>query len=372
MFKIIIVLIGLFIVALIGLFIAFHFIGNSEDKKSVKELLDNTYNSRFKKRGTSYVIVSVVGDKVEYYCYGYSTSKTNPIQTDSMTMFDIASLGKLFTSTTVKVLDKSKKININEPIASNFKDCVGNLSNFKDVTYSHLINHTSGFPSLPENMIEKMKKTHEAENPYKVISVQDVFDYLESCKNRDTEERSIYSNFGYGLIGISLSLELKQDFEQIVQENLFSKIEMNNTFIPKDGILPNNLIQGYTADKKPAYFWFDDVLPASGSFVSNGKDLANFILYQFGYYGDNIYVPNDMSGWEHEKKVLNQPEYYWHNGMSGGYYSFLAIDKKNKVGVAILSNEAKMLTYQQIRTFEIIRKRSLKKQIKNFDIKYFV
>jgi CubicO group peptidase (beta-lactamase class C family) len=76
-----------------------------------------------------------------------------------------------------------------------------------------------------------------------------------------------------------------------------------------------------------------------------------------------------MSGWEHEKKVLNQPEYYWHNGMSGGYYSFLAIDKKNKVGVAILSNEAKMLTYQQIRTFEIIRKRALKKQIKNFDIK---
>jgi hypothetical protein len=55
--------------------------------------------------------------------------------------------------------------------------------------------------------------------------------------------------------------------------------------------------------------------------------------------------------------------------MSGGYYSFLAIDKKNKVGVAILSNEAKMLTYQQIRTFEIIRKRALKKQIKNFDIK---
>ena len=39
-------------------------------------------------------------------------------------------------------------------------------------------------------------------------------------------------------------------------------------------------------------------------------------------------------------KLLGNESIVWHNGMAGGYASFLAIDKKNNYGVIVLSNKA--------------------------------
>jgi CubicO group peptidase (beta-lactamase class C family) len=39
-------------------------------------------------------------------------------------------------------------------------------------------------------------------------------------------------------------------------------------------------------------------------------------------------------------KLLGNKSIVWHNGMAGGYASFLAIDKKNNYGVIVLSNKA--------------------------------
>ena len=39
-------------------------------------------------------------------------------------------------------------------------------------------------------------------------------------------------------------------------------------------------------------------------------------------------------------KLLGNKDIVWHNGMAGGYASFLAIDKTNGYGIIILSNKA--------------------------------
>lgn len=360
LFKIVIGFVLLLLVVLVGILISFYLIAKSESKMSITEVLDKMYLSDSKEKNISYVIVTVVNDSVSYHSYGTNLATNTP--TDSTTVFDIASLGKLFVSTVVKNLHEKKVIDLDASISPFFVDNVKNLSNFQDVTYRNLIGHTSGFPALPDNMLMKMQNSDILENPYDVIDRQDVFDYLETCANKEKVGQELYSNFGYGLIGISLELELKKSFDTIMQENLFLELGMNNTFVPKKGIVPQNLIQGYS-DNKPAEFWFDNTLPASGSFVSNGVDISKFLRYQLGEY-DDMFLSTDMIGWEFVGKFLKQEEYYWHNGMSGGYYSFLAIDKKNKIGVAILTNEADILTLKQFKTFDTIRMKTLQKKKK--------
>lgn len=329
-------------------------------QKSTREQLDGIFGPLTQKRNSCIVIVTVNKDVVNYYCYGSYKDKISGQQLipDAATLFDIASVGKLFTATLLKMLAAEGGIDLYAPIAPNFKEAVSDLTHFDDISYHDLINHTSGLPALPGNALKKMQTAAASGNPYALLTTRDIYDYLETCENRKAKGKERYSNLGYGLIGISLSLREQLPFDTIMYRGLFSKIGMEHTFVPAPGIFPEQLIPGYTARQEPAAFWHDTVLPAAGSFVSNAEDMSRFLLYSLGQFAD-VPLTGNMEGWIYAAKILNRQAFYWHNGMSGGYYSFIAVDTLNKTGMAILSNQSKALTFQQYKAFEIVRSQQI-------------
>lgn len=59
-------------------------------------------------------------------------------------------------------------------------------------------------------------------------------------------------------------------------------------------------------------------------------------------------------------KLLGNKDIVWHNGMAGGYSSFLAIDKTNGYGIIILSNKAIDVTTLGIKMVRTVRTQSWK------------
>src|SRR5690606_11401613 len=115
-----------------------------------------------------------------------------------------------------------------------------------------------------------------------------------------------------------------------------------------------NIAQGYNENDQPTPIWIDNVLTGAGSFLSNGEDMIKFI--KANLKEDDSSISNSLI--KSQKKVNNCdnglgwlfPDFFdrfmgennivWHNGMAGGYSSYIAIDRINNFGIIVLSNKS--------------------------------
>ena len=148
-------------------------------------------------------------------------------------IFEIGSITKVFTSTILASLVDHKKINLTDEINSYYPFA------FKDnikINFESLANHTSGLPRLPENL----DLSNEI-NPYKNYGKPEIEQYLKNLLKLGNKTYS-YSNLGTGLLGYTLGLSQKTNFQKS-KNKLFSLNTINLTpFRPKSNFIFVNLL----------------------------------------------------------------------------------------------------------------------------------
>lgn len=344
----------LLVIALLvfGLYLFIQFKANNvSDNKDLEASIDKQANQYLQQGKSIGLVIGIVKNgKTLIKGYGTvnSTSKTIP---DSLCIFELASTSKLFTTSTLQLLVNEGQLNLNDNIQSVLKDKVTIAPSGQNTTLLHLATHLSGFPSLPNSFIAKM---NDETNPYKDLVTQDIYDYLKTCEGKQTEGKFEYSNFGMGLLGHLLEVRSGIKYEQLVTQKLLTPLQMNHTFVTVDSINKAYIAQGYDEEGKASPIWTDNVLTGAGSFLSNAADMVKFI--QANLKEDATSISKSLIqthnrqlngetglGWilpSSADKLLGNKDIVWHNGMAGGYASFLAIDKTNGYGVIILSNKA--------------------------------
>ena len=349
------------IIGIIILIIAILFIGlliyikiknsNIEDKKDLETSIDKLSNN-FISKGKSYcLVVGVIKNgKVLLKYYG-TIERGKSILPDSLTTFELASTSKLFTTSTLQLLVDNNEVELNEKIQKILMPKVKLPKIAENTTVQHLATHISGFPLLPESFMNKM--TDET-NPYEILKMQDMYDYLKTCDEKKKEGDFEYSNFGMGLLGHILELKTNVKYEKLVKEKLLQPIGMNNTFITLDSVNKTNIVQGYDPEGNKAPIWTDNVLTGAGSFLSNGNDMIKFLKANLNSNATVISKSliktqeNKLNGikglgWiqpQSPEKLIGLSNIVWHNGMAGGYSSFIAVDRTNNFGFFVLSNKA--------------------------------
>jgi CubicO group peptidase (beta-lactamase class C family) len=113
------------------------------------------------------------------------------------------------------------------------------------------------------------------------------------------------------------------------------------------------LIAGHTPGGAPAANWDFDVLAPAGALRSTADDMLRFIRANLATTGGGedalagalataleVQTPAGISpmglGWH--RLDLAGRAVWWHNGGTGGYASFLAIDPAARTGVVVLAN----------------------------------
>ena len=349
----ILVLVILIITSIIfGLYFYIKFKSNNiVDKKDLEASIDKQANLYIQEENSIGLVIGVVKNE-KTLIKGYGTIDLNKKKSpDSLSIFELASTSKLFTTSTLQLLVDEGQLKLDDKIQTILTDKVKISSLGQNTTLLHLATHLSGFPSLPNSFIAKM---NDEKNPYKDLVTQDIYDYLRTCEAKQAEGNFEYSNFGMGLLGHLLEIKSGIKYEKLVTQKLLDPLQMKNTFVTVDSFNNKNIVQGYDENGNLSPIWTDNVLTGAGSFLSNASDMIKFIKANLkedetrisqsliqthkrqlnGETGLGWILPSSVD------KLLGNKEIVWHNGMAGGYASFLAIDKPNGYGIIILSNKA--------------------------------
>jgi CubicO group peptidase (beta-lactamase class C family) len=346
---------------------------NTPDKGNLEATIDAEVAKAMKSGLFPGIVVGVYKDG-RTLTKGYGTvNKEDSQSPDAETVFQIGSVSKLLTALLLQRLCDEGVVSLDLTLGELLGESMELSSSVWGVTLRQLATHTSGFPRIPQSLSSKVTEMAGDDDPmldpYTYLGPRYVFDYLASAEGKRKAGRFEYSNYGMGLLGHVLEVVTGKDYESLVREKVLLPLGMYHTAINLTSEMKANLAQGYTAKGLPTRIWTFAALGGAGAYSSTAEDLITFIQASLSGSGLASQLLLKMSerqfkgdtgiGWMQPSfidRFVGNRSVVWHNGMVGGYASYLAIDKEADTGVAVLTNQASatemlgMMLMRQART----------------------
>jgi len=317
---------------------------SAQDKK-----VDTSARAYIQKINTVGLSIGVLKNgKISLYNYGETGQGSKQLPT-SGTLFEIGSITKTFTAAILATYVNAGKLRLTDQIVRYLPDSVAANPELKDVTLLNLINHTSGLPTLPDNL--SAQKPYDPLNPYANYNKPLLYAYLKTCKlTTKPGTQYAYSNLGVGLLGTILEKISGKTFEEMVSAVICNPLGMSNTVQHLYPLLKTRFAPVYNDEGNQTIPWDFDVLASCGALRSTVDDL---LLYAKANLDDNgpgplakaLKLTHEIS-FSNDAKLglawhiirIDGVDYYFHNGGTYGSSSFLAFNKEKKLAVVILSN----------------------------------
>lgn len=255
----------LFIGLLVGLLFTQDFSLAQTKAKKIDELM-SLYHQYRQFNGT--VLVAEKGKIIFKKGYGFANMEWKIPNTPD-TKFRLGSITKQFTSMLIMQLVEKGQIKLDGKLADYlpyYRKDTG-----EKVTIHHLLTHTSGIPSytsLPGFFQDVSRDPYPVEEFVKKYCSGDLeFEPGSTCR---------YNNSGYFLLGAIIEQVTGKTYEQVLKENIFEPLQMNNSGYDRhEPILPKRAA-GY--EKRFDEFvnapYLDMSLPfAAGALYSTVEDL---------------------------------------------------------------------------------------------------
>ena len=270
---------------------------------------------------------------------------------DARTVFEIGSITKVFTAVMLAEMMRRGEVGPEDPIARYLPGSVQVPARAgRQITLLDLATHQSGLPRLPGNL-----RPADGANPYADYTAQDLHRFLSSYRlERDIGERFEYSNLGVGLLGHVLASRAGTSYETALTARVLEPLELDETRITLTPAMAQRLAAGHTAKGRVAKNWDVGVLAGAGGLRSTADDMLTFAAAHFDSGG--VLFPSLRLALRAQRPVerggtdsvglgwvLMRQEgrpVAWHNGGTGGYRSFIALDRERRRAIVVLTNSA--------------------------------
>ncbi len=149
----------------------------------------------------------------------------------------LASVTKQFTAMAIVQLADENKLKLDAPITTYLPNYP--KANGDKITIHHLLTHTSGLPNYTsfDNYRETMLKYH---SPMDLVGL-----FVDLPLEFTPGEKFAYSNSGYVLLGAVIEKITGKTYEQVLQDQIFSPLKMNNSGFDKNSKVLKNRALGY-------------------------------------------------------------------------------------------------------------------------------
>ncbi len=309
--------------------------------------LDTIARSYIQKASTAGLCIGIISNgKTSVYRYGEMIKGKGKLP-NADSFFELGSITKTFTAILLAKYVNDGIVKLNDPIIKYLPDSVAANINLKPVTLLQLINHTSGLPRLPDNLIPYVT---DAQNPYKDYTKPLLYAYLKSCKlNSIPGQQYAYSNLGVGLLGCILENISGKTFEQQAKDIICKPLNMQSTSQFLNPLLLPRFVEVYNQNGEPTVAWDFDALAACGALRSTMNDMLKFASANLHPGADELskaitlthhvtYSKDVKIGMAWHVITVNGIDYTFHNGGTNGSSSFLAFNSDKNIAVIILSN----------------------------------
>ena len=320
---------------------------------TVRETVDQVVMPHITLGSNVGVIVGVSRNGEQTICsYGEAELGTRtPITAESV--LEIASLTKTFTALALADMHLKGEVNLDDSLGKYLPPNVKVPSwHGKTITLRQLANHTSGLPALPTN-IDK-----EAFNHYQGYSLSKLYDFMnQHVLEYEPGTHYQYSNLGYGLLGVALSLRNGSDYESLIGQRVARPLGMRQLVVGSNpGPFPTR-VPGYNGNLR-IESWAGAMQPSmqgSGALMTTMPDLLRYLDANMGLtstaLGPALALTHQrtfsLAGYQQDGiglgwslVTLNGHQITWKNGLNGGFTAFMGFDKATQTGVVVLCNSS--------------------------------
>jgi len=293
------------------------------------------------------VIAVVDGDRSAVYGFGKLDDGKQP---DAATVFEIGSVTKTFTALLLSQQVTAGKLTLDEPVASLLPGFAIPSRDGKTITLGNLAMQHSGLPRMPTNFVPA-----NPEDPYADYGVDKLKAFLAGYTlSRDPGASYEYSNLGVGLLGYALGQRAGTGYEKLLQQQILNPLGMHSSSITLSDAERAHMAAGHDAVGKPVGHWHLNVAASAGGILSTGTDMLGYLKANMGLLSSPLYPsmqfaqkprsdgpsPDERIGLVWMTQHRAEGDIVWHNGMTGGYASFIGFTADRRHGVVILTNAA--------------------------------
>ena len=305
------------------------------DTKRMEQIVQDSVTSQHF-MGT--VLVERDGSTILDKGYGSADLEWN-IPNAPDTRFRLGSITKQFTAAGILLLEERGKLKVDDPISKYLPDAP---AGWKNITFFHLLTHTSGIPSFTSF------PDYEALQGRPVTPEQLVARFRDKPLDFQPGEKWNYSNSGYALLGDLLEKISGQKYCDFLQQNIFTPLAMRDTGCDRNSTILPRRASGYTPGSHGLEnaTYIDMTVPFSaGELYSTTGDL---LRWQQGLFGGKVLSPASLKkmttpfkenyGFGLEIQTIQGHERISHGGGINGFNTFEAWYPQEKLSIVVLSN----------------------------------
>lgn len=272
---------------------------------------------------------------------------------DGDTIFEIASLTKVFTALLLADAVTRGDVRLDDPLSA-FVPAGVTVPDYsgRPITLADLATHTSGLPLRPNNL----DAAADTPNKYAGYTLDQLYAglpyyHLASPPGSKFE----YSNLAFALLGHGLAQQANEPFADLLRRRITVPLGLSDTRFDDDPADAARRAQGHDLDLKPIGPSGDGALNPAGGLRSTANDLLRLLdlfvsgagpgeLPQAARLMLTLDRPADGDdtrmtlGWR--RTTAHGETYYWSNGSSDGSRTFMGFNPARGVAVVALADTA--------------------------------
>jgi D-alanyl-D-alanine-carboxypeptidase/D-alanyl-D-alanine-endopeptidase len=308
------------------------------------------YRAARQHRGTGIVVGVLRRSGGSIIAFG-ETARGNTRKADGGTIFEIASLTKVFTALLLADAATRDEVGLDDPLLAYVPSGVG-VPQFagRVITLTDLATHTAGLPLRPNNL----HAAPDADNKYAGYTLGQLYAGLPDYQlDRAPGTRFEYSNVDFALLGHGLGLRQGQSYAALLGERITGPLGLSDTALVVSPSARGRQAQGYDVDLKPVGASDEGALAPGGGLHSTANDLLRLLALFLDGSGPGelpraarlmltVDRPGDDSqtrmalGWP--RSVTHGETYYWANGSGDGSRTFMGFNPSRHIAVVALAN----------------------------------
>jgi CubicO group peptidase (beta-lactamase class C family) len=336
-------------VLLLGLIFYSKVSGQTSDPRKFSTAVDRLFKERITQNTPgAAVVVTKKGEPIFKQCYGLADVEHN-IPITSKTMFNLASVAKQFTAFSILLLEKERKVNLEDDIHTFLPD----LPDYsKTVTIRNLLNHTSGIWEYYSTLVYYCG--YDLDDHF---TLDEDMELLKQQKELLFEpgSRWNYCNANYLLLAQVVEKITGVSFQEWTKSHIFEPLGMKNSFFMKNS---SQIIMGKAEPYKKVK---DKLIKDSGPWVNAVgmgylfTNIEDMILWMDNFRTMKVGGEDIISKMFQKTKLNDGSESFYgyglgvstrsgkqiigHSGQTAGYKTAMLYCPELELGITVLANE---------------------------------
>ncbi len=277
------------------------------------------------------------------FCVAGWKNKEQKVAADPHALFRIGSVSKMYMVAATTKLVAAHRLSLDDTLEHLLPELTGRIANADKITLRMMIRHRSGIHNYVEDSRFRWDKYGHPDEALSLV--------LDRPADFDPDTRYHYSNTNYLLLGRILDKTLGYKYDDYVQAEILTPLDLTHTFGQLDDVNPADVMSGYDLD------YPGDMKPLSltspgGSMVATADDVGNFLR---ALNTGTLLTPE-------EQAIYTSLYPYEHTGLLPGYETIARYHKDIDTVVIVFVNTTGQNSWGKIEAVESRVNRILHKQ----------